>query len=64
MRFVRCKTTSDYEAMILTPQQAFAVLMQLEEPETNAHAARREHGLRISECLGLAMAGCEFRGVE
>ena len=23
MRFVRCKTTSDYEAMILTPEQAF-----------------------------------------
>lgn len=26
MRFVRCKTTSGYEAMILTPQQAFDVL--------------------------------------
>jgi hypothetical protein len=27
MRFVRCKTTSSYEAMILTPKQAFDVLM-------------------------------------
>jgi hypothetical protein len=25
MRFVRCKTTSGYEAMILTPEQAYAV---------------------------------------
>ena len=31
MRFVRCKTTSDYEAMILTPRQAFAVLTQLDQ---------------------------------
>jgi hypothetical protein len=27
MRFVRCKTTSGYEAMILTPEQAYAVLL-------------------------------------
>src|ERR1041385_3596582 len=29
-RFVRCKTTSGYEAMILTPEQAYAVLLQLQ----------------------------------
>ena len=33
MRFVRCKTTSGYEAMILTPEQAYAVLINLQEPE-------------------------------
>jgi len=33
MRFVRCKTTSEYEAMILTPAQAYAVLLNLREPE-------------------------------
>ena len=33
MRFVRCKTTSEYEAMILTPEQAYAVLLNLQEPE-------------------------------
>ena len=33
MRFVRCKTTSPYEAMILTPEQAYAVLLNLQEPE-------------------------------
>jgi hypothetical protein len=32
MRFVRCKTTSAYEGMILTPKQAFDVLMHLQEP--------------------------------
>jgi hypothetical protein len=31
MRFVRCKTTSGYEAMILTPEQAFAIVCNLRE---------------------------------
>ena len=26
MRFVRCKTTSRYEAMILSPEQAYAIV--------------------------------------
>ena len=33
MRFVRCKTTSGYEAMILTPEQAYAIVCNLREPE-------------------------------
>jgi len=33
MRFVRCKTTSGYEAMILSPEQAYAILLNLREPE-------------------------------
>jgi len=33
MRFVRCRTTSAYEAMILTPEQAYTVLLNLQEPE-------------------------------
>ena len=53
LRFVRCKTTSNYEAMILTPQQAFAVLMQLQEPERTLTLLAASTGLRISECLGL-----------
>jgi hypothetical protein len=28
MRFVRCKTTSRYEAMILTPEQAYAIVLR------------------------------------
>jgi len=30
MRFVRCKTTTEYEAMILTPEQSYAVLLNHE----------------------------------
>jgi hypothetical protein len=59
MRFVRCKTTSGYEAMILTPEQAYAVLLNLREPERTLLLAAGT-GLRISECLGAAMAGREL----
>lgn len=51
--FVRCKTQSDYEAMILTPEQAFAVLLQLPEPERTLTVLCASTGLRISEALGL-----------
>lgn len=60
MRFVRCKTTSDYEAMILTPQQAFNVLMQLAEPERTLTLLASATGLRISECLGLQWQDVAF----
>jgi len=60
MRFVRCKTTSDYEAMILTPQQAFIVLMNLEEPERTLTLLAASTGLRISECLGLQWQDVSF----
>ena len=53
MRFVRCKTTSGYEAMILTPEQAYAVLLNLQEPERTLTLLASGTGLRISECLGL-----------
>ena len=51
MRFVRCKTTSEYEAMILTPEQAYAVLLDLREPERTLTLLAAGTGLRISECL-------------
>lgn len=53
MRFVRCRTTSGYEAMILTPEQAYAVLFNLREPERTLTLLASGTGLRISECLGL-----------
>ena len=53
MRFVRCKTTSSYEAMILTPEQAYQLLMNLQEPERTLTILAAGTGLRISECLGL-----------
>ena len=60
MRFVRCKTTSAYEAMILTPKQAFDVLMHLQEPERTLTLLASATGLRISECLGLQWHDVNF----
>jgi integrase len=60
MRFVRCKTTSEYEAMILTPEQAHAVLLNLREPERTLTLLAAGTGLRISECLGLQWQDVSF----
>ena len=60
MRFVRCKTTSAYEAMILTPEQAHAVLHNLQEPERTLTILAAGTGLRISECLGLQWQDVSF----
>ena len=60
MRFVRCKTTSGYEAMILTPEQAYAVLLNLQEPERTLTLLASGTGLRISECLGLQWQDVRF----
>jgi len=60
MRFVRCKTTSDYEAMILTPEQAFAVMLNLPQPESTLTLLAAGTGLRISECLGLQWQDVSF----
>ena len=51
MRFVRSKTTSGYEAMILTPEQAYAIVRNLREPERTLTLLAAGTGLRISECL-------------
>jgi integrase len=60
MRFVRCNTTSEYEAMILTPEQAYAVLLNLREPERTLTLLAAGTGLRISECLGLQWQDVSF----
>ncbi len=60
MRFVRCKTTSDYEALIITPQQAYAIVRNLPEPERTLTLLAAGTGLRISECLGLQWQDVDF----
>jgi integrase len=60
MRFVRCKTTSGYEAMILTPEQAYAIVCNLREPERILTLLAVGTGLRISECLGLQWQDVNF----
>ena len=49
--------------MILTPQQAFAVLIQLQEPE-NPDAAGCKHWPENFRVSGVAVAGCELRRVD
>jgi integrase len=60
MRFVRCKTTRGYEAMILTPEQAYAIVCNLQEPERTLTLLAAGTGLRISECLGLQWHDVNF----
>lgn len=60
MRFVRCRTTSAYEAMILTPEQAYAVLFNLQEAERTLTLLASGTGLRIPECLGLQWQDVSF----
>jgi integrase len=60
MRFVRCRTTSGYEAMIITPEQAYAVLLNLQEPERTLTLLASGTGLRISESLGLQWHDVNF----
>src|SRR5437879_1898405 len=62
MRFVRCKTTSGYEAMILTPEQAYAIVCNLRETERTLTLLAAGTGLRISECLGLQWQDVNFAG--
>ena len=62
MRFVRCRTTSPYEAMILSPEQAYAILINLQEPERTLTLLASGTGLRISECLGLQWQDVNFAG--
>src|SRR6266702_5679679 len=60
MKWVRCKTTSDYEPIILTPEQAFALVYSFPLLERTLTLLAAATGLRISECLGLQWQDLEF----
>jgi integrase len=53
MKWVRCKTISDYEPIILTPEQAFRLVESFPQLERTLTLLAAATGLRISECLGL-----------
>ena len=46
--------------MILTPEQAYAILLNLKEPERTLTLLASGTGLRISECLGLQWQDVSF----
>jgi hypothetical protein len=52
VRFVRCKTTSGYEAMILTPEQAYAIVREPERTLTLLAAGTVFAALSASVCNG------------
>jgi hypothetical protein len=46
--------------MILTPEQAYAIVCKLREPERTMTLLAAGTGLRISECLGLQWQDVNF----
>jgi integrase len=60
IRFVRCKTTSEYEARTISPRQSWEIWAQLPEPESTLTLLAATTGLRISECLGLQWGDVDF----
>jgi hypothetical protein len=60
MRFVRCKTTSGYEAMIISPEQAYEIVRNLREPERTLTLLAAGTALE-SPSAWVAMARCKFR---
>jgi integrase len=62
IRFVRCKTTSAYEAITVTPAQAYAIWSRLPEPQSTLVLLCAATGLRISEALGLQWGDVDVKG--
>jgi len=60
MKWVRCKTTSDYEPVILTPEQAFSLAQTFPLLERTLTILAAGTGLRVSECLGLQWQDLDF----
>ena len=63
IRYVRCKTTSSYEASLtVTPVQAYAIWSRLPEPQSTLVLLCAGTGLRISEALGLQWGDVDVKG--
>lgn len=60
MRFVRCKTSTAYEAITITPAEAWAIWSQLPEPQATLVLLCAATGLRISEALALTWEDVDF----
>ena len=60
MEFVTCGSSSNYEAMTLSPEQTLAVLSYLGEPEKTLTLLVAVTALRISEALGLRWSDVDY----
>src|SRR6185312_8052404 len=60
MNWVRQRTTSDYQAVIMSPQQAFEILLNIPEPRRTLVLSDAATALRVSEILGLKWMDLDF----
>ena len=60
MRWVRQRTTSSYTAVIMSPQQAFEILLNIPEPRRTLVLTDAATALRVSEILGLTWFDVDF----
>ncbi len=60
MTLVRCAGGSDYEAVVLTPEQTFKLLEKLEQPEYTIALLIACTGLRQSEAFALQWGDMDF----
>ncbi len=58
--FVTQSSRSDYKAVIVSPEQAFRIMMELEEPYRTLVFLVTLTGLRISEALGLKWGDLDY----
>src|SRR5215469_4269007 len=63
MNWVSQRTTSDYRAVIMTPKQAFEVLLNIPEPRRTLTLSDAATALRVSELLGLMWMDLDFEGL-
>jgi len=61
MNWVSQRTTSDYTAIPMTPQQAFDVLLNIPEPRRTLTLSDAATALRVSELLALTWSDLDFR---
>jgi integrase len=60
MNWVSQRTTSDYRALIMTPKQAFEVLLNIPEPRRTLTLSDAATALQASELLGLMWMDLDF----
>ena len=61
MRFVRCKTTSDYIPVIVSPEQAFDILLNIKEPGRRVGFNRCGYWAAHLRSCGTNLGGRGFR---